>query len=150
MQTCRHIIIDLWHLLKHLGWLIYRCAGLGRAVSTSKSSPCTLFLSLSHVYFRKVTYFCLAHVPSLKLLSKPSCVIHSVNPSIMEGGADLERSYSREQQDLGPGHEAITSPVALVRSFTSKSQRRSTSRQSSRNRCMHADFTVMMALLRFH
>ncbi|RAR11969.1 mfs general substrate transporter [Stemphylium lycopersici] len=48
--------------------------------------------------------------------------------------ADLERTYSREQQGLGPGHEAITSPVALVRSFTSKSQRSSRSRQSSRNR----------------
>ncbi|KAG9191578.1 hypothetical protein G6011_10312 [Alternaria panax] len=48
--------------------------------------------------------------------------------------ADLERSYSRQQQGLGPGHEAITSPVALVRSFTSKSQKSSTSRHSSRSR----------------
>ncbi|CAI9636417.1 unnamed protein product [Alternaria burnsii] len=47
--------------------------------------------------------------------------------------ADLERSYSREQQGLGPEHEAITSPVALVRSFTSKSQKSSRSWQSSRN-----------------
>ncbi|EUC37728.1 hypothetical protein COCCADRAFT_22703 [Bipolaris zeicola 26-R-13] len=46
----------------------------------------------------------------------------------MESGADLEKSYSREQQGVGPTHEAITSPVALVRSFTSKSQR-SLSRQ---------------------
>ncbi|EDU43534.1 membrane transporter [Pyrenophora tritici-repentis Pt-1C-BFP] len=37
--------------------------------------------------------------------------------------ADLERSYSREQQGLGPGLEAIATPVALVRSFTSKSHR---------------------------
>ncbi|KAF1833095.1 hypothetical protein BDW02DRAFT_398184 [Decorospora gaudefroyi] len=48
--------------------------------------------------------------------------------------ADLQKSYSREQQGLGPDHEAITSPVALVRSFTSKSQRSSRSRQSSSNR----------------
>ncbi|EOA85361.1 uncharacterized protein SETTUDRAFT_20865 [Exserohilum turcica Et28A] len=48
--------------------------------------------------------------------------------------ADLERSYSLEQQGLGPGHEAIASPVALVRSFTSKSRSSSRSRQSSRNR----------------
>ncbi|EMD94743.1 hypothetical protein COCC4DRAFT_74924 [Bipolaris maydis ATCC 48331] len=48
----------------------------------------------------------------------------------MESGADLEKSYSREQQGVGPTHEAITSPVALVRSFTSKSQR-SLSRQRS-------------------
>jgi hypothetical protein len=52
--------------------------------------------------------------------------------------ADLERSYSREQQGLGPGHEAITSPVALVRSFTSKSQKSSRSWQSSRNHSTHA------------
>ncbi|KAL7777692.1 hypothetical protein CFE70_004361 [Pyrenophora teres f. teres 0-1] len=37
--------------------------------------------------------------------------------------ADLERTYSREQQDLGPGLEAIATPVALVRSYTSKSHR---------------------------
>ncbi|KAL1800919.1 hypothetical protein ACET3X_001261 [Alternaria dauci] len=42
----------------------------------------------------------------------------------MDSG-DLEKSYSREQQGLGPGHEAIMSPVALVRSFTSKSQKSS-------------------------
>ncbi|EUC45515.1 hypothetical protein COCMIDRAFT_36794 [Bipolaris oryzae ATCC 44560] len=48
----------------------------------------------------------------------------------MESGADLEKRYSREQQGVGPTHEAIMSPVALVRSFTSKSQR-SLSRQRS-------------------
>ncbi|KAF7572982.1 hypothetical protein PtrSN002B_007364 [Pyrenophora tritici-repentis] len=48
--------------------------------------------------------------------------------------ADLERSYSREQQGLGPGLEAIATPVALVRSFTSKSHRSACSRQSSKNR----------------
>jgi hypothetical protein len=37
---------------------------------------------------------------------------------------DLEKTYSREQQGLGPGHEAVTSPVALVRSFTEKSRTR--------------------------
>ncbi|OAL44349.1 MFS general substrate transporter [Pyrenochaeta sp. DS3sAY3a] len=45
--------------------------------------------------------------------------------------ADLERTYSREQQRLGPGHEVVISPVALVRSVTSRSQR---SRRSSRSR----------------
>jgi hypothetical protein len=39
----------------------------------------------------------------------------------MESAA-LDKTYSREQQGLGPGHEAITSPVALVRSFTEKSR----------------------------
>ncbi|KAF1939909.1 MFS general substrate transporter [Clathrospora elynae] len=45
--------------------------------------------------------------------------------------ADLARTYSREEQNLDPGSEAVTSPVALVRSFTTKSRRSS---RSSSNR----------------
>lgn len=45
--------------------------------------------------------------------------------------ADLEKTYSREQQLLGPRHETVTTPVALVRSVTSRSQR---SQRSSRSR----------------
>ncbi|KAH9870166.1 hypothetical protein J1614_007089 [Plenodomus biglobosus] len=48
--------------------------------------------------------------------------------------ADLERTYSREQQRLTPGHEIVATPVALVRSVTAKSQRSSRSRGSSRSR----------------
>lgn len=48
--------------------------------------------------------------------------------------ADLEKTYSREQQRLGPDHEIITTPVALVRSVTTRSLRSSRSRRSSRNR----------------
>ncbi|KAI8932812.1 hypothetical protein NX059_010298 [Plenodomus lindquistii] len=48
--------------------------------------------------------------------------------------ADLERTYSREQQRVGPGHEVITTPVALVRSVTGKSQRSFRSQWSSKSR----------------
>ncbi|CAO2652589.1 Nn.00g008720.m01.CDS01 [Neocucurbitaria sp. VM-36] len=44
--------------------------------------------------------------------------------------ADLEETYSREQQRLGAGDEITTTPVALVRSVTSRSQR---SRRSERS-----------------
>ncbi|KAH9872241.1 hypothetical protein IAQ61_005076 [Plenodomus lingam] len=46
---------------------------------------------------------------------------------------DLERTYSREQQRLGPGHEIVATPVALVRSVTTKSQRSLHSQGSSKS-----------------
>ncbi|KAL5117976.1 hypothetical protein ACEQ8H_004121 [Pleosporales sp. CAS-2024a] len=50
----------------------------------------------------------------------------------MESRAELERTYSRHQQRLASdGLEAVVSPVALVRSVTSPSQKRSTSREES-------------------
>lgn len=52
----------------------------------------------------------------------------------MESKSDLERTYSREQQRLGDGLEAVVSPVALVRSVTSRSQKSIRSQRSSRSR----------------
>jgi hypothetical protein len=55
----------------------------------------------------------------------------------MESRTDLERTYSREQQRLGDGLEIVATPVALVRSVTSKSQRSLRSQKSSRSRRTH-------------
>jgi hypothetical protein len=53
----------------------------------------------------------------------------------MESKNDLERTYSREQQRLGEaGLEAVATPVALVRSVTSRSQKSAKSGRSSRSR----------------
>ncbi|OAL04999.1 MFS general substrate transporter [Phaeosphaeriaceae sp. SRC1lsM3a] len=52
----------------------------------------------------------------------------------MESKNDLEETYSREQQRLGDGLEAVATPVALVRSVTSRSQRSAKSGKSSRSR----------------
>jgi hypothetical protein len=50
----------------------------------------------------------------------------------MESKADRERTYSREQQRLGEGLEAVATPVALVRSVTPKSVRSQRSLRSRR------------------
>lgn len=50
---------------------------------------------------------------------------------------DLDRTYSRDQQRYGDNLEAVATPVALVRSVTSRSQRSvksARSRGSSKNR----------------
>ncbi|KAF2034112.1 MFS general substrate transporter [Setomelanomma holmii] len=52
----------------------------------------------------------------------------------MESNTDLERTYSREQQRFGEGLESVATPVALVRSITSRSQKSAKSRRSSRSR----------------
>jgi hypothetical protein len=54
----------------------------------------------------------------------------------MESRTDLERTYSREQHRLGDGFEGVATPVALVRSVTSKSERSLRSQRSSRSRSM--------------
>jgi hypothetical protein len=60
----------------------------------------------------------------------------------MESKAELERTYSREQQRLASdGLEAVVSPVALVRSVTSRSQKSLKSQRSSRSRRMHPKFS---------
>jgi hypothetical protein len=52
----------------------------------------------------------------------------------METNTDLEKTYSREQQRYGEGLEAVATPVALVRSVTSRSQKSLKSQRSSRSR----------------
>ncbi|KAH7406976.1 major facilitator superfamily domain-containing protein [Phaeosphaeria sp. MPI-PUGE-AT-0046c] len=58
----------------------------------------------------------------------------------MESKNDLERTYSREQQRLGDGLEAVATPVALVRSVTSRSQRSGRSSRSRREESSRAAY----------
>jgi hypothetical protein len=76
-----------------------------------------------------------------------SFVRHSLT---MESRTDLERTYSREQHRLGDGFEGVATPVALVRSVTSKSLRSLRSQRSSRSRSTFSFvlvFCVMMMWL---
>jgi len=63
---------------------------------------------------------------------------------VMESNSALERTYSREQQRLASdGLEAVMSPVALVRSVTSRSQK---SQRSIRSRRMHLILSHLLIL----
>ncbi|KAH7066907.1 major facilitator superfamily domain-containing protein [Paraphoma chrysanthemicola] len=66
----------------------------------------------------------------------------------MESHTDLERTYSREQQRYGEGLEAIATPVALVRSVTSRSQKSSKSQRSSRSRTRPGEASSRAAYLK--